>query len=285
MNRGSCLCGVVSYEAAGPFDMMAHCHCSMCRKHHGAMFATFLCAPLAGFRWTSSGEDGVVVYQSSDNGHRPFCGRCGSVVPMLMKEMDLVFLLAGNLDGDPGIRPEMHIFAASRASWFPITDSLPQHAGHPPQFGGGEEVDRPVPPLKPGVAQGSCLCNAVDWELSGQCERMQNCHCSRCRRARSAAFATNAFYKKDRLAWTRGHEEVASYSLPHAKRFGQDFCRICGSPVPRVVESTGYVVVPCGGLDSSPGIGPAGNVFATSKAPWFEITDGLPQWEGYPARS
>jgi hypothetical protein len=52
-----------------------------------------------------------------------------------------------------------------------------------------------------------------------------------------------------------------------------------------VVESTGYVVVPCGSLDTSPGMRPAGNVFATSKAAWFEITDGLPQWEGYPARA
>jgi hypothetical protein len=284
MNRGGCLCGAVGYEAAGPFDMMAHCHCSMCRKHHGAMFATFLCAPLDGFRWTS-GQDTIAVYQSSDNGHRPFCQHCGSVTPMVMPAMDLVFLLAGNLDGDPGIRPQMHIFTDSRASWFPITDDLPQHAAFPPGLGGGEEVVRPAPAPKPGVTQGSCLCGEVAWELAGRAERVQNCHCSRCRHARSAAHATNAFYKREQLTWTRGHERVASYALPGAKRFGQDFCRQCGSPVPRVIESTGYVVVPCGGLDDPPGVDPVSNIFATSKAPWFDITDGRPQWEGYPARS
>ncbi len=247
------------------------------------MFATFLCAPLAGFRWIA-GQDLVAIYRSSDNGHRPFCKRCGSVAPMVMDRMGFVFLLAGNLEDDPGIRPQMHIFAGSRADWFPISDALPQHAGYPPRFGGGEGVARQQPVVKPGVTQGGCLCNAAAWEFAGPAERTQNCHCSRCRRARSAAHATNAFYRKEQLRWIRGQEQVVSYDLPDAKRFGQDFCERCGSKVPRVVESTGYVVVPCGSLDSSPGNGPVGNVFATSKAPWFEITDGLPQWEGYPAR-
>ncbi len=247
------------------------------------MFVTFLSAPIAGFRWIS-GEDGVAVYRSSDEGHRPFCRQCGSVTPMVMPGMGLVFLMAGNLEGDPGIRPQMHIFAGSRASWFPITDALPQHAGYPPQFGGGVGVARPVPPVLPGVTQGSCLCGEVAWEFTGRPERVQNCHCTRCRRARSAAHATNAFYKKEQLVWTRGHDRVVSYALPGAKRFGQSFCSQCGGKVPRVVESTGYVVAPCGSLDDSPGMLPAGHVFATSKAEWFEITDDLPQWEGYPAR-
>jgi hypothetical protein len=284
MVTGTCLCGSVRFEAAGPFDMMAHCHCSMCRKHHGAMFVTFLSAPLAGFRWIS-GQDFIQVYRSSDNGHRPFCKRCGSVAPMVMTEMGIVFLMAGNLESDPGIRPQMHIFAKSRADWFPITDALPQHAAYPPRFVGGTEVERRAPLLKPGITQGSCLCGEIAWEFAGRPEIVQNCHCTRCRRARSAAHATNAIYKKEQLTWLRGHEHVVNYALPGAKRFGQAFCDSCGSKVPRVVESTGYVVVPCGSLDNSPGMVPLGHVFATSKAEWFEITDELPQWEGYPARA
>lgn len=248
------------------------------------MFATFVSAPVQGFRW-KSGEDRVAVYQSSDNGHRPFCRRCGSVAPMLMPAVGIVFLFPGNLEGDLGIRPQMHIFAASRAGWFPITDALPQHAGYPPQFVGGTEVARPPAPLlKPGIAQGSCLCGQVAWEFTGLPERVQNCHCTRCRRARSAAFGTNAFYKKEQLAWIRGHDQVVDYALPDAKRFGQAFCGQCGGKVPRVVESTGYIVAPCGSLDDAPGLSPIGNCFASSKADWYEITDGLPQWEAYPAR-
>lgn len=281
MNRGSCLCGAVQFEA-GPLDTMVHCHCSMCRKHHGAMFATFLTAPRDGFRWLD-GEEFIVVYPSSARGLRPFCSRCGSVVPTAMPHMDVVFVPAGNLEGDPGTRPMLHMFAASRASWFPITDALPQHATFPPEFGGGEAADRPAPEPKRDVIQGSCLCGDIAWEFAGAPERVQNCHCSRCRRARSAAHATNAFFRREQLTWVRGEACVASYSLPGARRFGQDFCRRCGSPVPRVVASTGYVVTPCGSLDSPLEKGPGGHIFVANRAPWFEITDGLPQWEALPA--
>jgi hypothetical protein len=50
-----------------------------------------------------------------------------------------------------------------------------------------------------------------------------------------------------------------------------------------VVASAGYVVVPCGSLDSPLEKGPRGHIFTGSKAPWFAITDGLPQWEALPA--
>ena len=60
MNRGSCLCGAVQFEA-GPAGFMVHCHCSMCRKHHGAVFATFLAVPREGFRWLA-GADEIVTY-------------------------------------------------------------------------------------------------------------------------------------------------------------------------------------------------------------------------------
>jgi hypothetical protein len=181
------------------------------------------------------------------------------------------------------MRPQLHMFASSRADWFPITDGLPQHDGFPPGFEDGESVDNPRPAAKAGVVQGRCLCGAVAFELAGTPERLHNCHCSRCRRARSAAHATNAFFKRERLAWLSGEEDVVSFPLPGAKRFGQAFCRRCGSAVPRVVASVGYVTVPCGSLDGPPGIPIASHIFVADKAPWFEISDGLPQWESLPA--
>ena len=281
MNRGSCLCGAVQFES-GPFDSMVHCHCSMCRKHHGAMFATFLSASPDRLHWLS-GEQQVVTYRSSGQGLRPFCRVCGSVVPVVLPHMAAAFVPAGNLEDDPGRRPELHMFAASRVPWFPITDSLPQHAAFPPEFGEGKSVENTPPEPKSGVTQGRCLCGDIAWELTGSPEIVQNCHCSRCRRARSAAHATNAFFRRKQLAWTRGEHKITSYALPGAKRFGQDFCSRCGSPVPRVVASTGYVVTPCGSLDSALEKGPRGHIFTGSKAPWFEITDSLPQWETLPA--
>src|SRR5262249_17377669 len=112
--------------------------------------------------------------------------------------------------------------------------------------------------------------------------RLHNCHCSRCRRARGAAHATNAFFRREQLTWISGEEDVRSYKLPDAVRFGQDFCRHCGSPVPRVVATTGYVVLPSGGRDTAPGMPINSHIFVGSKAPWHEITDDLPQWETLP---
>jgi hypothetical protein len=282
MNRGSCLCGAVQFEA-GPFDSMVHCHCSMCRRHHGAMFATFLTGGAHSFRWRA-GEDAVSVYRSSAKGLRPFCRTCGSVTPTVLPDIGMAFIPAGNLEGDPGLRPTLHMFAGSAAAWFPITDDLPRSEKFPPGFEGGESVDNPAPPpAKPGIARGRCLCGEVTYELAGLPEMVQNCHCSRCRRARSAAHATNAFFRREQLTWVRGEDRIENFALPGAKRFGQAFCRRCGSAVPRVVASTGYVVVPCGSLDDPPGRFPRGHIFMASKAPWYEVSDSLPRWDELPA--
>ena len=84
MTRGACLCGTVQYAFGAPFQMMAHCHCSMCRKHHGAPFVTFVGAPLDSFRWLA-GEDAVLKYASSEHGVRSYCKQCASVAPTLMR--------------------------------------------------------------------------------------------------------------------------------------------------------------------------------------------------------
>ena len=34
------------------------------------------------------------------------------------------------LDDDPGVSPSFHSFVGSKASWFAITDDLPQYAAH-----------------------------------------------------------------------------------------------------------------------------------------------------------
>jgi hypothetical protein len=280
VTRGVCLCGAVEYRVSGPFTMMMHCHCSMCRKHHGAAFATFVAAPYAAFEWVR-GKEAVVAYKSSEHGTRSYCRHCGSVAPMPMPDAGLAVVPAGNLEGDPGIRPQAHIFVGSKAAWYTITDSLPQHAGMPPEFGGGMGVARPAVAQREGVADGSCLCGEVAYEVSAPV-RMYHCHCGRCRRARSAAHTTNMFSNLADFSFTRGEELVAQYKVPEALRFGVAFCTRCGGKVPRVSRERGVVVVPVGALDTDPGMRPQANIYVASKAPWYEITDGLPQYAEMP---
>jgi hypothetical protein len=125
--QGTCLCGEVRYEIEGPLGPMSHCHCSMCRKHHGTPFATVVSASIASFRWIA-GEKSVVLYRSSAYGHRSFCRTCGSVTPLIDVEMGLALCPAGNFQGEPRAKPKAHMFVASKAQWHTITDDLPQHA-------------------------------------------------------------------------------------------------------------------------------------------------------------
>ncbi|TMB48664.1 MAG: GFA family protein, partial [Deltaproteobacteria bacterium] len=117
--RGTCLCGDVAFEADAPFEFMGHCHCSMCRKHHGAAFSSALAVHPSRFRWLR-GAEGIRRYESSPGGSRPFCGRCGSAVPG--EAGQIVFIAPGLLDDDPEMRPQAHIFVASKAPWHEIAD-------------------------------------------------------------------------------------------------------------------------------------------------------------------
>ena len=280
MIEGTCLCGALRYEIDGPLTSMMNCHCSMCRKQHGVAFATYAVAPASGFRWIA-GEDEVVRYQSSAQGTRAFCRRCGSVAPSALPSMGIVFAPAGNLRGELGRHPEGHMFVGSKAPWHAITDHLPQHEVYPPGFP-AEGVPRPQVVPQEGVTEGSCLCGDVAYEIRGEPMRMINCHCERCRLGRSAAHATNVFYKVDAFRFTRGESGVREYKVPDAKFHTVAFCSRCGSKVPRISAERGIVVVPAGSLDTDPGIRPMAHIFVANKAPWFDITDTLPQFAQMP---
>jgi hypothetical protein len=105
--HGSCLCGAVTYEADGPFEVMSHCRCSMCRQQQGgAAKAAFVTVSLTAFRWTS-GEEAITTFQSPAHGARAFCRCCGSVTPVVESDTGLVICPASCLEGHlavPGLR-------------------------------------------------------------------------------------------------------------------------------------------------------------------------------------
>src|ERR1043165_4816645 len=105
--KASCLCGDVRWEAAGPFEFMSHCHCSRCRKSHGAAYGTYINARTENFRLIT-GQENIVRYESTPGMFRPFCKRCGSVVPDGVPWFGRVGMPAGNFDSDPGVRPQAH---------------------------------------------------------------------------------------------------------------------------------------------------------------------------------
>jgi hypothetical protein len=280
VTKGRCLCGALTYELERPFSAMIHCHCSMCRKHQGAGFATFVVGPLAGFRWIS-GEGRLGRYQSSPSGVRTFCRVCGSAGPTTMPELGIAVAPAASFEGELGIKPQSHIFVGSKAAWDAITDDLPAFDAYPPEFG-AQGVARPVVTPRAGITEGSCLCGEIGYEITGAPVRMMNCHCSRCRLGRAAAHATNVFFKLDQFRWVRGATLVTEYKVPDARFHAVAFCSRCGGKVPRPSPERGVVVVPAGSLDTDPSTRAQAHIFVADKAPWFDITGPLPQYPGMP---
>jgi len=126
--RGSCLCGAVRFEVDAFLADAAHCHCRMCRKFHGASFATFATAKRDAFRWLQ-GEDRLKRYTADNGTTRTFCGDCGSSLSFHSPRanQDEIEITMGTLDDDVPLEPSAHIFVGSAASWTRLTDSLPKH--------------------------------------------------------------------------------------------------------------------------------------------------------------
>ena len=279
MIRGSCLCRTVRWSFDGAFDSMTHCHCEMCRKAHGAPFATYAIGSAEHFRF-EHGEDAVTRYESSPGFVRAFCSGCGSVVPYPVRGTG-IGIPVGPLDDDPGMRATGHIYAKWKARWHPITDSLPQHEAR--ESGDEPRVDRATAsPSTDGVLRGSCLCGSAAYEVTGPIKVVHNCHCSRCRKARAAAHTTNGFTTMEDVRYTRGEDTLQTYRLAEARHFSQVFCPTCGSGMPRRDPERGIAVIPFGSLDDDPGRGADDHIFVASKAPWHEITDDLPRFDETP---
>jgi hypothetical protein len=128
--QGGCLCGAIRYEIDGPLTDVGNCHCSMCRRFHGAAFGTYAKIGAEHFRWLS-GQDHLGVYETSPGIGWAFCRTCGSSLGVPTNGR-LSEITLGSLDSDPGVRPIEHIFVGSKAAWFEIADSLPQHDAWPP---------------------------------------------------------------------------------------------------------------------------------------------------------
>ena len=281
MSAGSCLCGAVRWRAEGKHDTVTHCHCSMCRKAHAAPFASYTGVPAERFEWLA-GEDAIARHESSPGSERAFCRICGSVTPWSFGDAHMG-IPAGAVEAGAGeLEVSAHIFVASKASWHLIGDDLPRFDTLPPGEDGPVIEGRAAPSGAPGTVHGSCLCASVAFEVKPDWKAIHNCHCTRCRKARAAAHTTNGFTAMENLVFLRGEDEIRSYKLPEARFFRQNFCRLCGSGMPRKDPERGFAVVPFGALDGDPGRGADDHIYVADAAPWYSIPDRLPRYPQAP---
>lgn len=130
------------------------------------------------------------------------------------------------------------------------------------------------------IILGKCLCENVEYEISGELGPVFNCHCSKCRRWHGAPFRTRASVDVSQFKLLSGKESLTSFKS--SENVTKYFCKVCGSPLhstyvdkPNVI---GIALGPLEGVESKP----EANIFTASKASWYEITDGLPQFESWP---
>lgn len=125
---GHCLCGAVGFSLHWPSKWVAHCHCTQCRRAHGAAFVT----------WIGMAEDRVRIddarsqlrwFASSPGAERGFCARCGSSLFFRSARWPGELHLAhGNLDGEADRAPMAHVFWDTHVDWASIdtADALPR---------------------------------------------------------------------------------------------------------------------------------------------------------------
>jgi hypothetical protein len=280
--HGACLCGAVTFAIAPPYRWFAHCHCSLCRKHHGSLFGSGLGVARDNLEWLRGTPvrglprvaDAVVHYRATAAFERPFCRDCGSTVPAVSHDERFWHVPAGLLDGSLSARPRSHIFVGSKSSLYEVTDTLPRHAAYPPGIELPTVERRASSPVgdfeasqaTPGTITGSCVCDRVAFSVTDVPRRVVNCYCSLCRRRSGSAFTSTLLTTTDRFRWLRGEARVRHYALPATlgsprrgatlrsprrgapRQYASDFCTDCGSPMPSVTGDQG-VSIPAGAID------------------------------------
>ena len=129
-----------------------------------------------------------------------------------------------------------------------------------------------------GLLVGRCECGSVRYAVPDAFVYAMNCHCSNCRAGTGSAFKAFAGIEREKLDITDGADGLLVFGEDDANHTR---CGTCGSLLFSVVRDGAYVHVALGSLVDSPSIRPSKHIFVGSKAPWFEITDDLPQFQEY----
>ena len=127
--HGGCLCGAVRFEVRLPMQVSAHCHCSMCRRAHGAAFVTWVRLPKEQLSIIAA-PGRVAWYQSSEPARRGFCAVCGSSLFFESEDsQETTDVVLANIDGPNDLSPQLHVFYDDRVDWIEVGDDLPRLGG------------------------------------------------------------------------------------------------------------------------------------------------------------
>lgn len=112
---GGCQCGAVRYRASAMLDNAHLCHCRMCQKAVGNLFAALVAAPDDALEWTRGAP---AAFRSSDHVDRGFCSACGT--PLFYRDLQgsRTNLTLGSLDDPAAFPPRTQMGSEARMPWF-----------------------------------------------------------------------------------------------------------------------------------------------------------------------
>lgn len=126
---GGCLCGRIRYRLNAWPKVIANCHCSMCRRHSGAAFLTYVAIDSTAFI-LESGE--LTGYRSSDEAVRSHCAGCGSPLTFVFQsDPSRVWVTAGSLDNPSLLPPTENWFVDDKIEWVTLDYGLRNWSGAP----------------------------------------------------------------------------------------------------------------------------------------------------------
>jgi hypothetical protein len=120
---GGCQCGAVRFRASMQPSDVSYCHCRMCQRAVGNLFATLAMVHKDRMEWTK-GEP--AVFESSSAAERGFCRVCGTPLFFRYKASPNVELTVGSFDHPEALKPQHHYGIESQVPWHIIGDALPR---------------------------------------------------------------------------------------------------------------------------------------------------------------
>jgi hypothetical protein len=132
VHAGGCQCGAVRYELTGPLRGSSVCHCRMCQRATGGLFAPLVGAPADRARFTRGAP---AFYASSNKATRGFCSDCGTPLTFRYEIPGATFyVMIGTLD-DPSAAPiERQFGTESRIPWVSFCEDVSgEETGADPQ--------------------------------------------------------------------------------------------------------------------------------------------------------
>jgi hypothetical protein len=127
----------------------------------------------------------------------------------------------------------------------------------------------------PDLHNGSCLCGAVSFAASGPLRGVVYCHCSQCRKQSGHYYAATNVADADLRI--EGAEKITWYEASASAKRG--FCSVCGSVLFWKHNELAEISVMAGAFEKPTGLKGEVHIFVADKGDYYEIDDGLPQFE------